>query len=138
MGASIAASRAEAVDAIKTHLAAASNACFRGSLEGKGAPENVKPLLRRLIDRYDFTEHELPGATRNNVRLVEELGLTDYLADRFAIAGDAAEFAEQVRAAESYGADALWFTMPLRDKLGFLAAVRDDVRPLLVGDPDAR
>jgi 5,10-methylenetetrahydromethanopterin reductase len=121
----------DAVDAIKTHLAAATNACFRGGLEDKGVPEDVKPLLQKLIDGYDFTEHELPGATRTNVRLVEELGLTKYLAERFAVAGTPEEFAERVRVAASWGADALWFTMPLPDKIGFLDAMRDHVVPRL-------
>lgn len=131
IGASIARSGDEAVDAIKTHLAAAANACFRGGLDDKGVPDDVEPLLQRLIDGYDFMEHELPGATRGNVRLVEELGLTDYLAERFAVTGTAQEFADRVRAAESWGADALWFTMPLPDKIGFLDAMREQVVPRL-------
>lgn len=131
IGASIGESHDAAVDAIKTHLAAAANACFRGGIGGKGVPAEVEPLLQRLIDGYDFDEHELPGATRNNVQLVEELGLTDYLAERFTLAGTPAEFADQIARASEWGADALWFTMPLPDKLGFLASIRDEVIPRL-------
>lgn len=138
MGASIAGSRADAVDAIKTHLAAAANACFRGGIGGKGVPPEVKPLLRRLIDGYDFDEHELPGATRTNVRLVEALGLTDYLAERFTLAGTPEEFTEQILRAESWGAESLWLTMPLPDKLGFLTTVRAQVLPRLREVVDAR
>src|SRR6185369_4333167 len=86
MGASVAGSTSAAVEAIETHLAAAANACFRGGLDDKLVPDDVRPRLQRLIDGYDFDEHELPGASRNNVRAVEELGLTEYLARRFAIA----------------------------------------------------
>ena len=131
MGASIGPSNAVAVEAIKTHLAAASNAAFRGAWEGKGVPPELEPALRNLVEGYDFAEHEIPGETRHNVSALDDPALADYLARRFAIAGTATEFAAQVRQAASWGADQLWLTMPLPDKYGFLAEVRDTVQPLL-------
>lgn len=138
MGASIAADRDTAIDAIGTHLAAATNACFRGGFDGKLVPEEVEPRIRALVERYDFDEHELPGATRNNVRAIEELGLKDYLAERFVVAGPPDDFARQIELAASWGADQLWFTMPLPDKFAFLDAMRDVVVPSLAQHAHAR
>jgi 5,10-methylenetetrahydromethanopterin reductase len=136
MGAGIGPSRTDAVESIKTHLAAAANAAFRGAWQGKGVPPELEPALRDLVEGYDFGEHELPGAGRRNVSAIEDAELTEYLAQRFAVAGTATEFAEHVRRAASWGADQLWLTMPLPDKYGFLAEVRDTVQPLL-GRSDA-
>jgi hypothetical protein len=63
--------------------------------------------------------------------LITGLGLTDYLVERFAIAGTAKDFANQVLRAASWGADQLWLTMPLPDKYGFLNAIRNEVQPAL-------
>jgi 5,10-methylenetetrahydromethanopterin reductase len=131
MGASIASTRESAVEAIKTHLAAAANACFRGAFDGKAVPARLLPAIRDLVSRYDFGEHEVPGSAQHNVAAVTELGLTEYLTGRFAIAGTPSEFADQVLAAATFGAEQLWLTMPLPDKYGFLDAVRTDVQPRL-------
>jgi 5,10-methylenetetrahydromethanopterin reductase len=131
MGASIAGTRDVARAAIATHLAAGSNACFRSGFAGKGVPEAVLPRLRELVERYDYEEHELPGEGRGNVRRVHELGLFDYLADRFAVAEDGPGFAARLEQLAAWGADQIWFTMPLPDKYGFLDAVRTDVMPHL-------
>lgn len=131
MGASIADTPEEAKDAIATHLAAAANACFRSGFAGKGVPAELEPRIAELVRGYDYGEHELPGAGRRNVRRVHELGLSGYLGRRFAIAEDPDGFAARVNEMASWGADRLWFTMPLPDKLAFLDAVRRHVTPRL-------
>jgi 5,10-methylenetetrahydromethanopterin reductase len=136
-GASIAGTREAAVEAIKTHLAAAANAIYRTGTLGKAVPKELEPGVRELVSRYDFNEHELADPGSGNVRLVEELGLTDFLARRFAFAGTPDQFADQILEAYRWGATGLWMTMPLPDKLGFLSSVRDDVRPRLQGRLDA-
>ncbi|MGH2950379.1 MAG: LLM class flavin-dependent oxidoreductase [Solirubrobacteraceae bacterium] len=131
MGASIAATREQAREAIATHLAAGSNACLRSGFKGKAVPEELRDRLQALVDGYDYTEHELPGAGRGNVRRVHELALFDYLARRFAVADTAEGFAARVEELAGWGADRLWLTMPLPDKYGFLDAVRTGVVPRL-------
>jgi 5,10-methylenetetrahydromethanopterin reductase len=131
MGASIADTRDAARAAIATHLAAAANVCFRPGFAGKAVPAELRAPLRTLVGEYDYGEHELPGSGRGNVRRVHELGLFDYLAGRFAVADDPDGFAARVEELASWGADRLWFTMPLPDKLGFLDAVRTRVTPRL-------
>jgi 5,10-methylenetetrahydromethanopterin reductase len=131
MGASIAPSRPEAVEAIKTHLSAAANAAFRGSWTDKLIPADLEADVRALVQAYDFSQHELPDTGGHNISALRDEDLTAYLADRFAIAGTAEQVAGQITAAASWGADQLWLTMPLPDKLGFLASMRDQVIPLV-------
>ncbi|MDO8532794.1 MAG: LLM class flavin-dependent oxidoreductase [Dehalococcoidia bacterium] len=133
IGASIAPTKEQAVDNIKTHLAAATNASFRLGVKEKGLPDKLIPAIQKLIQQYDFSEHEHSGSGKKNVRMVDELGLTEYLADRFTIAGPPEEFARRVRDMASWGANQLWFTMPLPGKYGFLDAMRDGVMPRLRG-----
>lgn len=80
-----------AVYDMRMSLAASASHCFRFSLEQKGIPEPYVEPVRQLMDRYNYAEHELPGADRHNARLVDQLGLRDYLADRFAVAGTPAQ-----------------------------------------------
>jgi 5,10-methylenetetrahydromethanopterin reductase len=129
MGASIAPTVPEAIDSIKTHLAAAANASFRLGVKNKLVPADIEPLIKRLIASYDFTEHEHTGTSKNNVNTVQQLGLTEYLAERFTIAGPPNEFAGRIQQFAAWGASQLWFTMPLPDKYKFLHAMRDEVMP---------
>ncbi|MEK7746546.1 MAG: hypothetical protein AAB576_07770, partial [Elusimicrobiota bacterium] len=76
---------------LRMSLAASASHCFRLSIEEKGIPAHFLPAVRELLARYDYTEHELPGPDRPNARLVDELRLREYLADRFAVAGAPAQ-----------------------------------------------
>lgn len=131
IGASISATMTEAVDGIKTHLAAAANATFRLGIKNKGVPANIAPKIEQLISGYDFTQHEHVGSGKQNVSIVDQLGLTEYLAERFTVAGPPDAFARRVRQIADWGAPQLWFTMPRPDKIAFIDAVRDGVLPQL-------
>ncbi len=102
----IADDRDEAVDAIKMALAASGHHAFRFTLEGKQVPEELREQIAILQREYVPVEHEQLGRTRNAV-LSDELGLTDYLADRFAVVGTPDECREKVRAIEASGVDML-------------------------------
>ena len=129
MGGSIAESRDAAVNAIRTHLAAAANATFRTGLKDRPVPAEFVAPLRALLHRYDFESHEVPGPDAPNARLVQELGLTEFLAERFTLAGTPDDVVEQLTRAAGWGADAIWMTMPLPDKLGFLQTMGERVIP---------
>jgi alkanesulfonate monooxygenase SsuD/methylene tetrahydromethanopterin reductase-like flavin-dependent oxidoreductase (luciferase family) len=133
LGASIAATDTAAREAIRPFLASVANASFRGALTGKGLPAELEGAMGRLVERYDFGEHALSGPTRRNGLLVEELGLTSYLLDRFALAGTFETFTSQIERAARIGAEQLWFTMPLPDKIGFLRTLQHQVMPYVSG-----
>ena len=59
-----------------------------------------------LQGEYVPSEHEQLGETRN-AALSDELGLTDFLADRFAVAGTPGECLEKARVIQDAGVDNL-------------------------------
>lgn len=70
---------------IKANLASAGSHGLRSEAQLATVPEALVDAIRELQRRYDQSEHvKWDGA---NARLVDELGLTEYLAERFAIAG---------------------------------------------------
>ena len=84
---SLADTRAAAIEPIKMALAASANHAFRFTLEGKGVPPDLHEKIRALQREYNAHHHEIPGAA--NASLPDRWDLTEFLADRFAIAGSA-------------------------------------------------
>ena len=85
-----------AVHEMRMALTASANHAFRFTLEGKRIPDAYKDRIRKLHAQYVFSEHESPGEHRRNAQLVDELGLTDYLAERFTISGSPSEFRTKI------------------------------------------
>ena len=105
----IADDRDEAIDEIKMALAASGHHAFRFTLEGKNVPEEYREAVSILHREYEAAEHEQVGQTRN-ATLTDELGLTDYFADRFAIVGTPEECRIKTRAIFDAGVDVLLIT----------------------------
>ncbi len=116
--ANVAASRREAVAEITMSLAAAGNHLSRFTTEGKHIPPDLVSKVKILGERYTFGDHVAPGSA--NCRLIEELGLVDYLADRFAIAGTPAECIATIERAVEAGARRFWISIHFEDKLRFM------------------
>ena len=76
-------------------------------LSRRGVPEALRAPMQELRRRYSTR----PGDA--DARLVDELGLFDYLAGRFAIYGTPAQCLEQLRAARDAGLKRLMFTVSL-------------------------
>ncbi len=98
--------REDAIDEIKMALVASGHHAFRFTLEGKHVPEELQEAVMALQGEYVPAEHEQLGETRN-AALSDELGLTDFLADRFAVAGTADECLAKVRTIQDAGVDNL-------------------------------
>jgi 5,10-methylenetetrahydromethanopterin reductase len=77
------------------------------NLETRGVPEHLREPLLELRRRYSTR----PGEA--DVRLVEELGLFDYLARRLAICGNPDDCLAQALAAKAAGAKRLMLTVSL-------------------------
>jgi len=125
--ANIAASRREAIEAIKMSLAAAGNHLTRFTAEGKHIPPELLDEVKALGERYAFADHVQPGSA--NCRLIEQLGLVDYLADRFAFAGTPAECIEKVERAVEAGARRFWISIHFDDKRRFMRDWAEQVMP---------
>jgi 5,10-methylenetetrahydromethanopterin reductase len=78
-----------------------------GDLAARGVPERFIEPLRELRRRYSTR----PGDA--DARMVEELGLFDYLAGRLAVWGNPEDCLEQALAAKKAGATRLMFTVSL-------------------------
>ena len=105
----IADDRDEAIEEIKMALAASGHHAFRFTLEGKNVPEQYREAVSILHHEYEAAEHEQVGQTRN-ATLTDELGLTDYFADRFAVVGTPEECRDKTRAIFNAGVDVLLIT----------------------------
>lgn len=123
----VAASYAEGVEEIKMSLAAAGNHLSRFTTEGKHVPAHLLDKVRILGERYAFSSHTLPGSANN--RLIEELGLVDYLADRFAVVGTPGDCIRKLTAAVEAGARQFWMSVHFDDKERFLRDWAGTVAP---------
>lgn len=119
----------EAVAEITMSLAAAGNHLSRFTTEGKHIPSDLLPKIKELGERYTFTDHVMVGSA--NCRLIEELGLVDYLADRFAIVGTADDCIRKLEAAAEAGARQIWLSIHFADKYRFLREWAVKVMPAL-------
>ncbi len=116
-----------AVEEIKTSLAMAGNHLTRFTTEGKHVPPDLLPKMKILADRYVFGEHARPGSA--NCGLITELGLVDYLADRFAIVGTPAECVKKLERAIDAGARQFWMSIHFDDKFRLLRDFAERVMP---------
>lgn len=93
-----------AIDEIRMALTASANHAFRRTLEGKQVPPELWEPIEKLKAAYRPHEHEQLGADRLHARLVDELGLKAYLAERFAIVGTPEDCIRQIERTAAAGA----------------------------------
>lgn len=98
-----------AIDEIKMALAASAHHAFRFTLEGKHVPEELHEAMMAIQGEYVPAEHEQVGDTRN-AAITDEFGVTEYLADRFAVAGTPGECRAKVSQIAASGVDVLQIT----------------------------
>jgi len=123
----VAGSYREAVDEVKMSLASAGNHLSRFTTEGKHIPPDLLEKVKILGQRYAFSTHTLPGSP--NVSVIEELGLVDYLADRFAAVGTPGDCIAKIEAAVDAGARQFWMSVHFDDKERFLRDWATKVAP---------
>src|SRR5262245_4610446 len=114
----VADTRAAAIAPITMALAASANHAFRFTLEGKGVPVDLYERIRGLQRDYDAHQHELAGG--GNAALTDRWGLTEYLLDRFAIAGTPDDCAAQIRRAMGAGARQFVITGIVPEPISFM------------------
>jgi len=123
----VADSRDAAIAPITMALAASANHAFRFTLDGKGVPVDLHERIRGLQREYDAHHHEVAGA--GNAGLTDRWGLTDYLADRFAVAGSPDDCVAQLRRAMAAGARQFMITSFVPDRRVFVRRWMSDVAP---------
>ncbi|MPZ77155.1 MAG: LLM class flavin-dependent oxidoreductase [Deltaproteobacteria bacterium] len=112
-------SREEAMSQIKMLLAAKANHLARFPDQNKHVPSEFRQVLDRIHERYSYLEHQKPGET-TNARLVNESGLENYLADRYAVAGTPEDCLMRLEELEKMGVKKIWLNVHFDDKIGFM------------------
>lgn len=122
------ASKRAAIDEIRHALAASANFVFR-SVNEDTVPDALVPRIREFRERYDPGGHEQPGHT-HNVDLMEELELTEFLAERFAITGTPDDCVEHVEALEAVdGVDGLLYAALTEDDRALVEGIAEGILP---------
>jgi 5,10-methylenetetrahydromethanopterin reductase len=122
---SLADRREAAIEPIKMALAASANHAFRFTLEGKGVPADLHEKIRGLQRAYSAHHHEIPGAA--NASLPDRFGLTEFLVDRFGIAGTPGDCVAQISRAMAAGARQFVITGFVPDPRAFMRRWAKDV-----------
>ena len=118
--ASVGSTAEDAYAPIKANLASAGSHGLRSAAQLATVPEAFVDAVRELQRRYDQSEHvKWDGA---NARLVDELGITPYLAERFAIAGTPGHVCERFDDLAELGVDRVLVPAVDREPEQFLEA----------------
>ncbi|TMA88565.1 MAG: LLM class flavin-dependent oxidoreductase [Deltaproteobacteria bacterium] len=107
---SIAVNREKALKDIRASIASSGNHALRSGLAGKHVPGRLKESIRRFHQGYDYSQHG--DKTGKNARLIDELGLTEYLVDRFAVAGTPGDIVQRIRSLARLGLNNFWLSSP--------------------------
>jgi 5,10-methylenetetrahydromethanopterin reductase len=110
--------RRAAIEEIAMSLASAGSHLSRFTTVGKHIPPELLDKVRELGARYHFDQHSKPDSA--NRQLIAELGLVDYLADRFAVAGTADDCIGKLEQAVAAGARQFWMSVHFDDKARFM------------------
>ncbi|MBI4524862.1 MAG: LLM class flavin-dependent oxidoreductase [Deltaproteobacteria bacterium] len=116
----VADTKQEALSRIKMLLAAKANQLARFSEQNKHVPSEFREVLNRIHKGYSYREHQKPGESTTNARLVSESGLEGYLADRYAIVGTPEECLARLHELEEMGVRKIWLNVHFEDKVGFM------------------
>jgi len=106
-------------------LASAGSHLTRLASKGKHVPPELMARIKELGQRYNSAQHDMPESA--NRALIKELGLIDYLADRFAVIGSARNCIEKLERAIEAGARQFWMSVHFDDKIGFMRRWSDEV-----------
>ena len=89
-------------DNVKGAIAGMATSVFSPTTKGKRVPTELEPAISELRASYAIDKHMQPGIATNE-QLIDRLGLSRYLIDRFAFAGTARELREKKEGLERLG-----------------------------------
>ncbi|NUU24288.1 MAG: LLM class flavin-dependent oxidoreductase [Streptomycetaceae bacterium] len=130
-----AATEDDGIRQVRSVLAGTANHVFRFSTEGKGLPSSLVPRVEELMRRYDSTHHASPETAAHNAALVDELGLTHWLARHSTIAGPIESCVDRLAEIEENGIKNLIVAQFVPDPLAFMREFDAKVVSRLSGRP---
>jgi 5,10-methylenetetrahydromethanopterin reductase len=116
--ANIADDKATAVGEIAMTLASAGTQLSRFTVKGKHIPEHLMDPVVKLGQRYRSDQHDKPEG--GNGQMIKDLGLIDYLAERFAVAGTPNDCVKKLEVAIDAGARQFWMSFHFKHKARFM------------------
>jgi 5,10-methylenetetrahydromethanopterin reductase len=108
--AAISPDRATAIEEVKSATVSSGAYVLRRDLAAKRVPPEIEAKLGELFREYQFGEHLSRGQT-SNYRLAERLGLTDYLVERFSIAGTPEDCCRKIERLRAAGIENICFNL---------------------------
>ena len=97
----------EAIHGVAATLAAGGNLLAR-SPAVESVPDRYRSAMNELANQYNYTAHVKAAEGSPNSELVGRLGLTEYLASRFALAGTSDDVRVFMRKNDTHGIDRYW------------------------------
>jgi len=98
--------RDKALDNVKASVSSILNHSMRQGLDNKHVPPDLRAKVQQYVDAYVLYDHVLHQG--RNPRRMDELGLTDYAIQRFALAGNPGDWIARIEELASAGATKLW------------------------------
>jgi len=89
-------------ESIKGAIAGMAASVFRPNTKGKRVPAELEKPIAELRTNYSIDRHMQPGIP-TNVQLIDRLGLSNYLLDRFAFAGTPKQVRDKKTTLEKLG-----------------------------------
>jgi 5,10-methylenetetrahydromethanopterin reductase len=124
----LAGSVAEAAHEMRSALAGMANRALRGSRDRKLIPADLQPGFDELAARYAIEHHEGRGHS-TNAPLAEELGLLDYLTERYGLLGNADDWIAKLGRLWPLGVRQVALAGMMSDRAAFLERFGAEVFP---------
>ena len=105
--------RARAVQNVKASVSSILNHSMRFGLDGKHVPDALRGKIQEYVDGYELYDHVLHEG--RNPKRMEQLGLTTYALERFALAGNASDWIKRIEQIAEAGARKLWVSLRATD-----------------------
>ena len=122
--------RDKAINEVRGSVSSILNHSMRFSLEGKNLSDELRPVVHEYVDGYVLYEHVQNQG--ENPRRMDALGLTDYALNRFALAGNPADWIARIEALAEAGVRRIWFGLGQHDlerKIRDMTIFRDEIAP---------
>jgi len=133
--AAISPDRATAIEEVNTAIVSSGAYVLRGDLAAKRVPPELEASLRELRRGYQFGEHLARGQSANS-QLAERLGLTEYLLERFSIAGTPEDCCRTIERLRTAGIANICFNLgTVNDLPATLDLFGCDVLPVFADNP---
>jgi 5,10-methylenetetrahydromethanopterin reductase len=126
--------RDTAIRTVKASVSSILNHSMRFGLEGKHLPADLKAKIQTYVDGYELYDHVLQEG--RNPKRMDDLGLTRYALDRFALAGNAGDWIARIEQLAEAGARKLWVGLRASDmpsQLHYMRILGQEIMARFVG-----